>query len=317
MFKMLKRGGGVLLLAALFLPAGSAFAEEGEGFTEEVVPIDQILKKYKAANEGVKASSRKVEAVKAKQKDMLARIRAGEKVDAEKVWEVKEEFVEVLFEQYHSFNKLRSYEYKIIGALKRLEYKIQAQERYLGTVIVEIDDLIDRYKRSLEYLKDKIKVEENVEGPTGERVRSLKGQKRTLSYMLRAYQRFGEYASKVHVVQKKRQETFGKKLKIFGEKIGQLPYIVQNLKNALRITHQIYRTSQMFEELPEFDSEVKAFIKEAGEFGFGKDFEETLKVMSDMPEIFSATVPEGPETTPEEKKALEEEFKKIEKKYKK
>ncbi|MHC4777323.1 MAG: hypothetical protein ACYTFG_01970 [Planctomycetota bacterium] len=307
---------GAVLVAAVLFPAG-ALAEEEEGFTEEVVPIDQILKQYKKANENVKASSRKVEEVKRKQKAMLAQIRGGEKVPADKVWEVKEEFVDVLFEQYHAFNKLRSYEYEIIGALKRLEYKIQSQERYLGTVITEIDDLIDRYKRSLELIKDKIKVEENVEGPTGDRVRSLKGQKRTLTYMLKAYQRFGEYASKVHVLHKNRQETFSKKMKIFGEKIGQLPYIVQNLKNALRITHQIYHTSQLFEEMPEIGSEVKSFIKEAGEIGFGKDFEETLKVMSDMPEIFSATVPEGPEATPEEKKALQDEFKKIEKKYRK
>ncbi|GEM_PF-3475942 len=311
---VLKRIPALAALAVLLLP-GWAGAQEGDLPGHEAVPINEILKEYGEANEKVKASSRKVEAVKKKQQDMLKRLRAGEKVSPEAMWEVKEEFVDVLFEQYGAFSKLRSYEYKIIGALKRLEYKIQSQERYLRTVIGEIDDLIDRYKRSLELIRDKIKVEENVEGPNAERVMALKRRRRTIEYMRKAYQRFGEYASKVHVIHKNRQQNFRQKLKIFGEKLGQLPYIVQSLKNALRVTHQIYHTSALFEEMPEISSEVKSFIQEAGDIGFGKDFEETLKVMSDMPEIFSASVPEGPMVTPEEQKALEDEFKKIEKKY--
>ncbi|MHC4781356.1 MAG: hypothetical protein ACYTFG_22505, partial [Planctomycetota bacterium] len=165
-------------------------------------------------------------------------------------------------------------------------------------------------------LRDKIKVEENVEGSTSERVLSLRRQKRTLEYMLKTYQRFGEYGSKVHVIHKKRITDFSRKLKVFGEKLGQLPYIVQSLRNSLRMTHQIYKTSELF-NLPGLSAEVKTFIDEADKIGFSKDFEDTLKVMSDMPEIFTAAVPEGPEVTPEEKEALESEFKKIEKKYRK
>jgi DNA repair exonuclease SbcCD ATPase subunit len=303
----------VLVLSVLV--AGPAQAQETPR-GDEVVRIDEILKAYSKASENVKASSRKVERVKKMQADLLARLKAGKEVSEGEKWEVKEQFVDVLFDQYNAFKKLSSFEYEIVGALKRIQYKIQSQERYLSSVIQEIDELIDRYKRSIELLRDRIKVEENVEGATSERVRSLRRQSRTLDYMLTTYKRFGEYASKVNVVHKKQQKDFGNKLKIFGEKLGQLPYIVQSLKSSLRTTLQIYQTSEIF-NLPGLSEEVKTFINEAEELGFGKDFEDTLKVMSDMPEIFSASLPKGPTVSPEEKKALAEEFRKIEKKYRK
>jgi len=301
------------VLALSVLVAGPAQAQEPPK-GHEVVRIDEILKAYSKASENVKASSRKVEQVKKNQADLLARLKAGLAVTESEKWEVKEQFVDVLFDQYNAFKKLSSFEYEIVGALKRIQYKIQSQERYLSSVIMEIDELIDRYKRSIELLRDRIKVEENVEGVASERVRSLRRQSRTLDYMLTTYKRFGEYASKVNVVHKKQQKDFGLKLKVFGEKLGQLPYIVQSLKSSLRTTLQIYQTSEIF-NLPGLSEEVKTFINEAEELGFGKDFEDTLKVMSDMPEIFSASLPKGPEVSPEEKKALEEEFRKIEKKY--
>ncbi|MHC5035699.1 MAG: coiled-coil domain-containing protein [Planctomycetota bacterium] len=306
----------IFILPLLIVPftAAIATAQEETPRGDEAVRIDEILKEFRQAEKKVKATSQRVESVKKKQQDLLARIKKGEKVSEKEHWEVKEEFVNVLFEQYDAFNNLRSYEYEIIGALKRIEYKIRSQEKYLHSVITEIDELIDRYKRSLNVLRDKIKVEENVAGASSERVLALRRQKRTLEYMLKTYQRFGEYGSKVHVIHKKRQKDFGKRLKIFGEKLGQLPYIVHSLKNSLRVTHQIYQTSELF-ALPGLSPEVKTFIEEADKIGFGKDFEETLKVMSDMPEIFTASVPESPDVTPEEKKALEDEFKKIEKKY--
>jgi hypothetical protein len=311
------RLGGLAVLAGLLVPGAALGQEDERGITGEAVPIDEILKEFSKANENVKAISGKVESVKTKQQELLDRIGKGEKIPADQVWVVKEEFVNVLFDQYNAFNTLRSYEYKIVGALKRVEYKIQSQERYLNGVIGEIDGLIDRYKQSMEVLKDRIRVEENVEGQSSERVLALKRQRRTLEYMLKAYQRFGEYASKVHVLHVKRQQAFSEKLKVFGEKLGQLPYIVASLKNALRVTHQIYHTSSLFEEMPDITDDVKAFIEGAGEFGFGKDFEETLKVMSQMPEIFVAQVPEGPSVSPEEQKDLQDEFKKIEQKYRK
>jgi hypothetical protein len=308
--------GGLAVLAGLLVP-GAVLAEE-EGITEHVVPIDEILKEFNKANENVKAVSGKVEAVKGKQKDLLDRIKKGEKIPAGQVWEVKEEFVNVLFDQYDAFKTLRSYEYKIVGALKKVEYKIQAHERQLRGVIGDIDGLIDRYKRSLDVLRDRIKVEENVEGQTSDRVLQLKRQKGTLEYMLKTYQRFGEYASKVHVIHVGRQKDFAEKLKVFGEKLGQLPYIVQNLKEAIRTTYNIYQTEEIFSsEIADLGQDVRKFLENTGEFGFGADFEETLKVMSQMPEIFVAQVPENPDATPAEKKALQDEFRKIEDKYRK
>jgi hypothetical protein len=305
---------GILCVGAWLLFGASAPAEEG-GHTAEAKRLDEILKAYSKANEKVKASSLAVDGVARKRNAIEAKLKRGEKVSEGEIWDVKEEFVNVLLDQYSAFNNLRKYEYSVVGALKRYEYSIYAKGKYLRNIITEIDSLIDRYKMTLQNIDDKIDVESNVHGKDSARVVALKKRRKTVDYMHSAYKKFGIYASKMEVIHKRRAKQFSEKVKAFGERVGQLPHIVDALKKSLRLTFNMYKTKEMLEvvDIPE---DVRNFLKTGN--GFGEEFEKTLDVMAKMPDIFMP-VPvdvDKIKATDKEKKELEKEFKEIEKKYK-
>lgn len=306
----------LLMAAAVLFAAPAAYcAEDDEGHTAEAKRLDEILKAYGKANEEVKKASLAVDGVAEKRNAIEAKMKKGEQITEEEIWEVKEEFVNVLMGQYKAFNNLRKYEYSVVGALKRYEYSIYAKGRYLSDIITEIDTLIDRYKLTIQNIDDKIDVESNVQGKDSEAVIALQRRKRTVEYMYSAYKKFGIYASKMQVIHKKRAEEFSEKVKSFGEKVGQLPHIVDALKKSLRLTFNMYKTKEML-DVVDIPDEVKNFLKTGN--GFGEEFEKTLDVMAKMPDIFMPAPlnPEAIKVTDKEKKELEKEFDAIEKKYK-
>ncbi len=303
------------ILACGFLFCPPAFcADEDEGHTAEAKRLDEILKAYGKANESVKKASAEVDKVASKRDAIEEKLKKGEKITEEEIWEVKEDFVKVLLGQYNAFSNLRKYEYSVVGALKRYEYSIYAKGKYLADIIGEIDTLIDRYKMTVQNIDDKIDVESNIHGKDSETVIALQKRKRTVEYMYSAYKKFGIYASKMQVIHRKRAKEFSDKVKSFGERVGQLPHIVDALKKSLRLTFNMYKTKEML-DVVDIPDEVKEFLK-AGN-GFGEEFEKTLDVMAKMPDIFipAPMNPESIKVSDKEKKELEKEFEAIEKKY--
>jgi len=302
----------LVVLAVLWaVPARAA----EEGHTSEARRLDDILKAYSKANVKVKESSLAVDRVAAKRNAIEAKLKRGEKVSDVEIWDMKEEFVNVLMGQYKAFNNLRRYEYTVVGALKRYEYSIYAKGRYLGNIITEIDTLIDRYKMTVQNINDKIDVESNIKGKDSETVIALQRRRRTVEYMFSAYKKFGIYASKMRAIHSRRANEFSRKVKVFGERVGQLPHIVDALKKSLRLTFNMYKTKEML-DVVDIPIEVRNFLNSKN--GFGAEFEKTLDVMAKMPDIFlpAPVALNDLKASKAEKKALEKEFKAIETKYK-